>query len=135
MSLNEYKVGILSGAVGTEREGQIAMQQSFGRVTDEIARSFSKCYLSLPIGPDDGTKEYVLQSGNIALIPQPYYKNTFQGVKYALNIIKAGKKLLDSSDVLFVRGTMPYLPFIYLYGNYKGKPIVQWMSADLLTML
>jgi len=131
MLLREYKVGILSGAGGTEFEGGIAMQQSFGRVSDEIARLFSKCHLSLSACPDDGTKDYVLQSDNIELISQPAWENTFEGMRHPIGILRAGKRLVDSSDVIFVRGTIPYLFLIYLYAIFRGRPVVQWMAGDL----
>lgn len=135
MSLQEYSIGIISGASGTEFEGKVAMQQSFGRVTDGLAGLFSKCYMSLSMGPDDGTKDYLLQSDNIEFIPQPAWGNIFEGMKHPMGILRAGKRLVDLSDVIFVRGTIPYLPLICLYAIFKAKPIVQWMAGDLLTSL
>jgi len=131
MSLSGFNLGIISGAVGSEINGKIAVHQSFGRVIDELAKLFSKCYMSLAICPHDSSLDYILQSDNIESIPQHYGKKVFEKVKHPVGILKSGRRVIDSSDIIFIRGAMPYLPLIHLYAICTGRPIVQWMGGDL----
>jgi len=128
---NEYKIGVLTGPWATVCGASISMQQTPGRITDELAKSFSRCYVSLPVYANDGTRDYVLQSRNVELIAQPGWRNTFDGIKHPIGILSAGKKIVDSADVIFIRGTIPYLPFIQLYAILRGRILVQWMAGDL----
>jgi len=129
------RVGFLTGPWAAESEGKIVMHSMFGRVIDEVAKSFSQCYVSLPVYPDDGTRDCVLQSDNVQLIAQPGWKNTFQGMKHPIGILRAGRRLVDRSDAIFVRGTLPYLPLIYLYAILRGKVVIQWMANNLRLVL
>jgi len=135
MSLRKYSIGILTETLGVRSNGKTMIHCGFGRAVDEIAKSFSKCYLSIPIGPNDGTRDYVLQSDNIELIPRPFFGKTFQKMKHPIHILRSAKKLVDVSDVIFIRSTLPYLPLIHIYAILKGKPIVQWMIGDIPVLL
>lgn len=128
-------VGFLTGPWAAQVQGKIAMHSMFGRVIDEVAKSFSKCYVSLPVYPDNGTRDCLLQSDNVELISQPAWKNTFQGMKHPIRILRAGKRLVDCSDVIFVRGTIPYLPLVQSYAILRGKAVIQWMANNLRVVL
>lgn len=135
MSLRKYSIGILTETLGVRSNGKTMIHCGFGRAVDEIAKSFSKCYLSIPIGPNDGARDYVLQSDNIELIPRPFSRKTFQKMRHPIHILRSAKKLVDASDVIFIRSTLPYLPLIHIYAILKGTPIVQWMICDLTVSL
>lgn len=135
MSSCEYSIGILSETLGVKFEDKTAIHCGFGRAVDRIAKSFSKCYLCVPVGANDGARDYVLQSDNIELILKPFFGKMFQKMKHPIWILRTAKRLIDASDVIFIRSTMPYLPLVHLYAILRGKPVVQWVICDLLESL
>lgn len=135
MSLGKHNIGIFSEMRCSKFEGKILIHQAFGRLVDELAKSFSKCYLSIPLCPKDDTKDHEIQSDNVELMGREALKSSFRKIFHPLRILRAGKKLVDSSDIIFTIGTMPYLSLVHLYAIFRGKVIVQWMAGDLRASL
>lgn len=120
----------MSSRWGILREGKLAIHFSYGRVVDELAQHFKKCYLSVPLYTSGTTSDYVLEAENIELIPQPGWQKAVEGLRHPIGVLKSMKRLVDLSDVVFIRGFLPYAPIVYLYAAVKRKPVVQWVVTN-----
>ncbi len=127
-------LSIISGMYGSKSSDGISLHFSFGRIVDGLASDFAKTYLSIPICSPDTSRDYIL-TNPVKLIAQPCWKKTIQGIKHPIGIIKACKNVVDKSDVIFVRGLFPYLPFLYLYARVKSKPVVHWVVGNPTSLL
>jgi glycosyltransferase involved in cell wall biosynthesis len=120
----------MSSRWGVLQEGKLSTHFSSGRVIDELARHFKKFYLSVALYANGATSDYVLQAENIELFPQPGWQKAVEGLRHPVGVLKSVKRLVDLSDVVFIRGFLPYIPLVYLYAAIKNKPLVHWVVTN-----
>ncbi|MHC4692425.1 MAG: glycosyltransferase [Planctomycetota bacterium] len=44
--------------------------------------------------------------------------------------MKSVKRLVDSSDVVLIRGFLPYIPLVYFYAAINRKPLIHWIVTN-----
>jgi glycosyltransferase involved in cell wall biosynthesis len=120
---------------GVTRKEKLAVHFSYGRIFDEIAKHFKKCYISVPICKGDFDRDYTLNADNIEIIPQPGWRRAIEGLRHPFGILKSAKRVVDSSDVVFIRGQMPYLPLVSIYCAVKHKPVVLWVIGNPIAII
>ena len=117
--------------------GEIYMQAASGKVADALAKHYDRVYLCARVvqAPPGSPAELPLESANIKLISQPYWRTSAGSLRHFLGITRAYIQTCRQVDVLFVRGMCPYIAVLYLLAFLFRKPICHWIVGDPVTLL
>ena len=132
--------GCVLGIVGEmpvfRHDGKTCIHLSFGRVIDELACRHPKTLLCCPTrdAPPDGVRDYCI-SENVEIVPQPYYASSMAALSCVLGILRAYWRVCKRSDVLFVRGMLPYVGFFYLFAWLFGRRPCHWIVGNPMALL
>jgi len=117
--------------------GEIYMQAASGKVADALARHYGRVYMCARVvqGPPASAAELPLESKNIELISQPFWRTSAGSLRHFFGITRAYIQTCQRVDVLFVRGMCPYIAVLYMLAFLFRKPICHWIVGDPVTLL
>jgi glycosyltransferase involved in cell wall biosynthesis len=130
-------LGILCEMPVFDDQCRKCLHVSFGRVVDDLAPRFGSVKLCAPMrkGGPDATREYTIRSGNVQLLPQPYYATSQAALKHPIGIACAYWRLCRRCDAIFVRGMLPYVGLFYLMARLFGRRPVHWIVGNPIALL
>ncbi|MCH8251175.1 MAG: glycosyltransferase family 4 protein [Planctomycetes bacterium] len=79
--------------------------------------------------------DHRIMADNLTALPQPYYPTTLRALRHLLGIAIAMWRTCRRSDVLFVRGSVPYVGVLYAIATLLGKRIHYWAVGDPAALL
>jgi glycosyltransferase involved in cell wall biosynthesis len=115
----------------------IYMQAASGRVADELAKHYERVYICARIAPGDPSSygDLTLESSNIELIAQPFWRNTLGALPHCVGIVYSYIQTCRKANVLFVRGMCPYMAMLYVCAFLFRRPICHWIVGDPVSLL
>jgi len=118
-------------------EGGVNIDQAAGHIADLLAAAYDKLYLCSPPAdrPLQAPTTCTLRSENIELIPTPPYASSMAALRHPVGIIRAYVRLCRRVDVLFVRGMVPYVAFLYVIAALTGCRTCHWIIGNNLGLL
>lgn len=137
VELQGRALGIVSAMYVSRDPGGVYAHTSFGRVVDRLAARCARLYLCVPVHEDtqDESRDYRLQADNTELIPQPPYVTTLSALRHMFPICRAYARVCRKSDLLFVRGLLPYVLQFYVLAWRHGRRPCQWMIGNPVALL
>jgi glycosyltransferase involved in cell wall biosynthesis len=119
-------LGIVSGMWISRNDQGAHIHVSFGRVIDALAKHFKAVNLCAPVSKAglNRTRDYTIKANNLRIIPQPLWKSSISALLKLGGILPKLIEVVAASDVILIRGTMPYLLIVYVTSVILRKPIV-----------
>ncbi len=137
MTPHARTLGIVAEMYGARHASALYLHTSFGCVVDRLAASFSRVLLCLPVaeGPPDESRDYVLNAGNIELIPQPFYGTSLAALRHPRGILHAYARVCRDADAIFVRGMLPLVGAFYALARRYGRRPCHWIVGNPIALL
>ncbi|MBM4017304.1 MAG: glycosyltransferase family 4 protein [Planctomycetes bacterium] len=126
------KLGIIVEMYGARHLGSLYCHASIGRVIDRLATRAEQAVLCLPVqdAAPDATRDYRLQAANVRLVPQPFYRSSFQALWHLAGIAGAYGRTCRAAEHIFVRGMLPFVGVFYLLAWMCGCRVCHWIVGD-----
>ncbi len=129
-------LGVCGNAV-TRRQGTWYTPHSFGRIVTELAERVAqvRCFCFQAAPPSVPHCDYPLTRSNISVHAGPMWATTLQALRRPHGLIRHYSQLVQSSDALFLRGSLPALWTVHLMRWAHNKPIVHWVVGNPLALM
>lgn len=131
------KLGIITAMHMFDYESGLYIHGVFGRVIDKLAKRYEKVYLCAPIKQGEPTRscDYCIGAKNVEIIGQPFHKTTLSSLRHCWGISWAYAKLFCKSDLIFIRGMIPFVSIAYLWAMLFGKKPCHWIVGNPVALL
>ena len=134
---SHLKLGYITPVRAYCYEDKIYMQAASGRVADELASRYETTYICARVVFDcpPASTDMPLQSSNIELVAQPYWRTSAGSLPHFYGIARAYLQTCRRADVLFVRGMCPYIAVLYFCALLFRRPICHWIVGNPVVLL
>jgi len=131
------KLGIITAMHMFDYQKGLYIHAAFGRVIDRLAKQYEKVYLCAPVkaGEPNQTRDHRIDAKNVEMIGQPFHKTTLSSLKHCWGISSAYARLFRKSDVIFIRGMIPFVCMAYLWAVLFGKRPCHWIVGNPIALL
>jgi len=131
------KLGIITAMHMFDYQKGLYIQLDFGRVIDRLAKRYEKVYLCAPVkkGKPNQSRDYRLKAENIEIVAQPFHLRTISSLKHCWGISSAYARLFRKSDVIFLRGMIPFVCMAYLWAVVFRKKACHWIVTNPIALL
>ena len=132
MARHPQSLGIIGAIGGHFARDRLHVHASFGRIVDLLADRYDRVILSVPTirGDPPRSRDHVIASDNVELVPQPGWTSSFAALRYPRAICRSFRQVCDRSQVVFIRGLQPYLQYVYWRRAGGGPAVVHWLVGD-----
>lgn len=131
------RIGVIGSMHVAVDDGGVLAHLSLGRIVDELAELNDELILCLPATSQvgDETRDYVLRSANVSLVPQPMYGSSLGALRKFAGIVRAYFRAVRRSDCVVIRGMVPFIEWLYLACALLGVRPVHWLVGDPQALL
>ncbi len=134
--LSNKILGIISGVGLDNRDGKWYTHSSFGRIVNLIGPRFKQViYCAKKYPKHNESMDCELDSRYIEIRPGPFFAHTTDALKRPMPLLKSYGVMVRESDVIFLRGNMPYAWYIHLLCAIKHKPIIHWLVGNPIKLM
>ncbi len=134
--MTKLTLGVI-GSVGVrEREGEWSTHLSFGRILNLLAPHFRRLIYTAKENRGIATAmDCALDRERIEVWPGPSFEHSIDILRRPLPLLRSYRRLIDASDVVFVRGNDPFSWYIHARCARRGIPVAHWLVSNPVALL